>query len=100
LDLHPPSRRDPQGIHASIWEEIAGQEHAPPTDKPLTAAAYEAGLTVRAYVQHFAVGDALPEMPLFLEPEKAIQVPLEATYEAAFAVVPRRWQRVLAKPAA
>ncbi len=95
LDLHPPSRRDPQGIHASIWEEIAGEDHTAPADKPLAAVSYETGLTVRAYVMHFAVGEALPEMPLFLEPEKAIQVPLEATYQAAFAAVPRRWQRVL-----
>lgn len=95
LDLHPPGRRDPQGIHASIWEEIAGEEYAVPADKSLAPASYEAGLTVRAYVMHFAVGDALPDMPLFLEPERAISVPLEATYQAAFAVVPRRWQRVL-----
>ncbi len=95
LDLHPPGRRDPQGIHACIWEEIAGEEYSAPADKPLTVVSYEAGLTVRAYVVHVAVGDALPDMPLFLEPEKAIQLPLEATYQAAFAVVPRRWQRVL-----
>jgi hypothetical protein len=37
-------------------------------------------------------------MPLFLEPEKAISVPLEATYQSAFAEVPRRWRRVLQTP--
>lgn len=25
LDLHPPGRRDPDGIHGEIWQEIAGQ---------------------------------------------------------------------------
>ncbi len=39
--------------------------------------------------------DVLIDMPLFLEPEKAVDVPLEATYNAAFAEVPRRWRRVL-----
>ena len=40
LDLHPPGRRDPQGIHGLIWEDICGEEYAAPPDKPLTLAAY------------------------------------------------------------
>jgi hypothetical protein len=100
LDLFPPGRRDPQGIHAAVWEEIAGEEYAPPAEKPLTLAAYESGLTIRAYVVQVAVGDALTDMPLFLEPEKAVDAPLEATYNAAFAEVPQRWRRVLETPAA
>lgn len=99
LDLFPPGRRDPQGIHAEIWEEIAGQEYTAAADKTLTLAAYESGLTIRAYVVPVAVGDVLTDMPLFLEPEKAVEVPLEATYNAAFAEVPRRWRRVLENPA-
>ena len=49
---------------------------------------------------HVAVGDLLPDMPLFLEPEQAVEVPLETTYAAAFTEVPRRWRRVLEAPAA
>jgi hypothetical protein len=99
LDLFPPGKRDPEGIHNEIWQEIAGEEYTLPTDKPLTLAAYEVGLSVRAYVVQVAVGEELPNMPLFLEPEKAIDVPLEATYQAAFVEVPRRWRRVLEAPA-
>lgn len=99
LDLFPPGPRDPEGIHGAIWEEIAGQGYTAPADKPLTLAAYESGLAIRAYVVHFAVGDTLTDMPLFLEPEKAVEVPLEKTYNAAFAEVPRRWRRVLEAPA-
>lgn len=95
LDLFPPGRRDPQGIHGEIWEEIAGEEYTLPPDKPLTLASYESGLTIRAYVVHAAVGDSLTDMPLFLEPEQAVEVPLEATYHAAFVEVPRRWRQVL-----
>jgi hypothetical protein len=95
VDLHPPGRRDPQGIHGEIWEEIAGEEHTAPADKRLTLAAYECALSVRADVVHVAVGDVLPEMPLFLEPQLAVDVPLETTYQSAFAAVPRRWRRVL-----
>jgi hypothetical protein len=94
--LFPPGRRDPEGIHGEIWDEIANQRYAAPADRPLTLVAYESGLSVRAYVVHLAVGDVLIDMPLFVEPQKAVEVPLETTYQAAFAEVPRRWQRVLA----
>jgi hypothetical protein len=99
LDVLPPAHRDPRGIHAVIWEEIADEQYFAPADRPLTLVAYENGLTVRAYVVHLAVGDVLTDMPLFLEPRKAVEVPLEATYQAAYAKVPRRWRRVLEQPA-
>ncbi|HUT94484.1 MAG TPA: DUF4058 family protein [Thermoguttaceae bacterium] len=95
LDLHPPTPRDPQGIHGAIWEEISGQEYTAPSDQPLTLAAYESGLTVRAYVEPVAVGSVLAEMPLFLEPGAHVLVPLESTYGRAFAAMPRRWRVVL-----
>jgi hypothetical protein len=37
-------------------------------------------------------------MPLFLEPGGHVLVPLEATYQAAFAAMPRRWRAVLERP--
>lgn len=95
LDLHPPGPRDPHGLHALIWEQIAGQEYFPPAGKPLTLAAYESDIATRAYVEAVAVGDTLTAMPLFLAPGAHVEVPLEATYDAAFAAVPRRWRRVL-----
>lgn len=69
-----------------------------PADKPLTLVSYECDLVLRAYVVNVAVGDALPEMPLFLVPQGQVPLPLEATYQAAFAAVPRRWRRVLEAP--
>ena len=92
LDPFPPTRRDPNGIHAALWDEIADQAFTLPSDKPLVMASYESGLTVRAFVEPVAVGDALPAMPLFLEPGAHILVPLEATYNTAFEAVPRRWR--------
>ena len=41
------------------------------------------------------MGDSLKDMPLFLDPEWYILVPLEATYQAAYRGVPRRWRTVL-----
>ena len=33
-DLHPPGRRDPQGIHGAIWDEIADDSYrAPPISR-------------------------------------------------------------------
>ena len=41
------------------------------------------------------MGDTLADMPLVLEPQKGVDVPLEATYNAAFAEVPWRRRQVL-----
>ncbi len=98
VDLFPPTPRDPEGIHAALWAELGGDAHELLPDKPLTLVAYEAGLTKTAYVQPVAVGDTLPDMPLFLEPGWYVNVPLEAAYSAAYRGVPDRWRRVLDGP--
>jgi hypothetical protein len=36
----------------------------------------------------------LSDMPLFLEPDRRLPVPLERTYRPAFEAVPRRWPSV------
>lgn len=95
VDLHPPGPRDPAGIHNEIWQAIAGEAYVPPPGKPLTLASYDSGEGLRAYVVGAAVGDALTEMPLFLQPGHAVYVPLEKTYTAAVAKVPQRWRRML-----
>lgn len=41
------------------------------------------------------MGDVLRDMPLFLEPGAHVLVPLESTYQAAFAALPHRWRGVL-----
>ncbi len=99
VDPFPPGPRDPNGVHAAIWEEVEDKGFALPDDKRLTLVAYECDLTTRAYIEPVAVGDVLPDMPLYLEPHAWVKVPLEATYQAAFAVQPRRWRRVLEAPA-
>ncbi|HYT95428.1 MAG TPA: DUF4058 family protein [Gemmataceae bacterium] len=97
IDPFPAGPRDPNGIHAAIWEEVEDVAFQLPADKPLTLVAYECDLTTRAYIEPIAVGDALPNMPLFLMPNGCIMTPLEATYQTAFAVMPQRWRRVLEK---
>jgi len=94
-DPFPPTPRDPNGIHGAIWEQMQGESFRLPPDKPLTLVAYECDLLTRAFIEPVAVGDPLPDMPLFLEPDGCVMVPLEATYRDAFAVMPERWRKVL-----
>jgi hypothetical protein len=42
-----------------------------------------------------AVGDSLVDMPLFLDPDRYINLPLEATYQAAWRGMPAYWREVL-----
>jgi hypothetical protein len=88
IDLIPPGRFDPNGIHGAIWDYFAGKDYLPPAEKPLTVVAYESELVTRAYVEPLAVGDALPEMPLFLEPGGCVSVPLERSYQSTWDTLP------------
>jgi hypothetical protein len=99
VDPFPPGPRDPNGVHGAIWDQIQDGSFQPPADQPLTVVAYECDLITRAYIETVAVGQSLPDMPLFLEPNGCVMVPLEATYETAFAVMPSRWRTVLAQSA-
>lgn len=96
IDLHSPGPRDPDGIHAAIWNEMTAQVYSKP-EKPLTLASYEASAigATRCYVQPVAVGDIMPDMPLFLRPGAHIPIPLESTYGRAFDAIPRRWRSVI-----
>jgi Protein of unknown function (DUF4058) len=95
VDVHPPGPRDPQGIHGAILNEIGTEAYVLRTERPLTAAAYIGGPVVEAFVVHFAVGELIPPMPLFLTRENYVHVPLEATYLAAWEDVPPQYQEVL-----
>lgn len=98
IDLFPAGRRDPNGIHGAIWSEFSDNSFELPPGEPLTLAAYSAGPRKRAYVEPTAVGRELIDMPLFLEEDIYVNVPLESTYLRAFAGVPRRWRTVLEAP--
>lgn len=94
VDLFPPGPRDPEGIHPAVWGEDLGP-FVLPQDKPLTCAAYLGGADAEAFVEPVAVGDRLPDMPLFLTPEVYVRVPLEPTYASAWEGMPAYWRDVL-----
>ncbi len=96
-DLFPPGRRDPNGIHPLIWQDMGEDEFTLPPDMPLTLASYMGGPVPEAFINTTAVGATLPEMPLFLTPEVYISLPLEPTYQSAFEEVPTYWRDVLVK---
>jgi hypothetical protein len=98
VDLFPPSRRDPQGIHKVIWDRVRDEPFALPPDKPLTVVAYRAGPETVAYVEPVAVGDPLPDAPVFLTADRYVPCPLEATYQAAWEQFPAPLKAPLESP--
>jgi hypothetical protein len=88
VDLLPPTKRDPQGIHGAIWEEICDEAFELPPDKPLTLVSYSAGPPKQAFVEPIAVGERLASMPLFLTADTYIPVPLEETYCRTWSLCP------------
>jgi hypothetical protein len=98
IDLFPPGPRDPKGMHQAIWDLIQDEDEGPPPDQPLTLASYESGPVRGAYVEFVAVGDALPEMPLFLKPGYYVPAPLEATYRTTWQVFPAALKGLLESP--
>jgi hypothetical protein len=97
VDLSPPGRWDPRGMHGAIQDcfEPSIEAYDLPANEPLTLASYVADRIPEAYIEHVAVGAVLPAMPLFLTAERYVDVPLERTYMAAYADVPAYWRKVL-----
>jgi len=98
IDLFPPGRYDPQGIHPLIWENYGDEVDAPPVGKSVALASYLANSMPEAYLEFAALGDWLPPMPLFLDLHAYVNVPLAATYDAAYRGVPAVWREVLEGP--
>jgi hypothetical protein len=98
VDLFPPTPRDPEGIHPLIWGEDDGGIFRFDPAQPLTCASYIADTGAEAFVEPVAVGDVLPTLPLFLTTREYVPVPLEETYQAAFAAVPEFWREALTTP--
>jgi len=88
VDVFPPGKHDPNGVHPAIWENVTTAAFTLPTDKPLTLVGYQAGECPTAYVEPVAVGAELPDMPLFITEEYHVPVPLEATYQTTWGVLP------------
>lgn len=88
IDLFPPGPRDPRGIHGAIWYRLFRRRTPVLEPGARTVASYESDERIRAYVRNLNVGDLLPSVPLFLEPDCCVQVPTEAAYQEAWGLFP------------
>jgi hypothetical protein len=86
IDLFPPTKRDPFGVHRAIWDEFEEEDDQFefPPGKDRIVASYHAGREKAAYAEPIAVGDPIPTMPLFLYEGRHIKVPLEAVYQTTW----------------
>jgi hypothetical protein len=98
IDPLPPTPRDPQGIHALVWNEITDQPFKLPADRRLTISAYQAEPIKTAWVEPIAVGMPLPTMPLFLQGEFYVDLPLEPSYMETWNVLPKELKRLVEEP--
>ncbi|MBI2149758.1 MAG: DUF4058 family protein [Acidobacteria bacterium] len=101
VDLFPPGKHDPNGMHGAIWKRFSGAEpDRIPVSEPVALASYHAAdRRPYAYLEFAAFGKALPEMPVFLLDSRYVNVPLESTYRRAFKGLPAISKEVLEKKA-
>jgi len=95
IDLFPAGPRDRQGIAKAIWDEFIVEEFEQFPDNPLTVLSVDAGSERAIYVEPVAVGDVLPDMPLFLQPESWVPAPLESTYLETWRHFPAPMKKLL-----
>jgi hypothetical protein len=97
IDLFPPTKRDPFGVHRAIWDEFEEEDDQFefPPGKDRIVASYHAGREKAAYAEPIALGDTIPTMPLFLYEGRHIKVPLEAVYQTTWSYMERDMQEIV-----
>jgi hypothetical protein len=97
IDPFPPGAHDPRGLDAVVREFYGAADASPEllAGEPLLAACYHAVQPIEVYLEHFAAGSNVPDMPLFFDAGRYVNVPLEATYSSAFVGVPDIWKETL-----
>jgi len=101
IDLLPHGRHDPRGMHGAVWRRYDTTPYAIPPAAPLMFATYNwAGQEPTAYLEPTAVGRDLIDMPLFLRPDRYVNVPLDRTYMSAYRGSPGFVRELLESPPA
>lgn len=99
LDVFPPGDHDTAGLHVAITHRAntdLEEEEPLPEDRPLSFLSYAADPpSTTAYQEYRAVGEELPELPLFLSPTRYIPLPLKPTYDTAVAGMASYWRAIL-----
>jgi hypothetical protein len=99
LDVLPRGRHDPSGMHGLIVDELGGEDEAVPPHKQFTFSSYLATDEPVAYLQHFALGEPVPNVPLFLTPQHYIDLPAAESYAEAYRDMPEFFREILGRPA-
>jgi trans-aconitate 2-methyltransferase len=81
---------------AAVWGRFDPAGYQAPPEEPFTLASYRwDGNEPEAFVEPVGVGRLLIDMPLFLDAERYVNVPLERTYLDAYRGMPAYWRGVL-----
>ncbi len=99
LDILPPTKFTPMGLTGAVWNAVNGTHLLIDPRKPLSVDSFQAGDLVELYTDQLAVGDDLPDMPLFLAKGMYVTLPLTATYHEAFAGIAPQDRQLLTRPA-
>jgi Protein of unknown function (DUF4058) len=91
IDILPPNRSTPHGIHAAIWSAVENRRSSAsvPDARPMLVASYRAEPKPIAYLNYASVGRPLPLGPLYLDATRFVDVPLHATYQTTYSRLPK-----------
>jgi len=100
LDVQVPTTQVRVGFHALICDAMGQDPPEAPQGHDRQVVSYQVRSSgyPRAYVAQLKVGSPLPDLPLFVLPDKFLSLPLEATYGAAYASLARKFQEALVAP--
>ena len=96
VDIFPPGRYDPHGIHGAIWKRLGNADgYTLPSPTARAVVSYAAGPPVETFLDHPTVGNPLPDMPLFLTPDRYVTIALDSAYQQAYPATPFVYREVL-----
>ena len=98
IDLFPPTLFAPQGLYAAIRKMRKEEDAETRKVKPLNLISYKNGTIPTAIVEPTAVNTPFVDMPIFLNEDQYIPIPLESTYQSSWKTFPEFWKQVVKSP--
>ena len=95
IDPFPPGTFDPEGIARGLQIESESIVPKAMNDEPLSFLLLRVSDHVSGFVEFGSVGKDVPTMPLFLNSERYVNIPLNDSYTEAWTSFPRPWQELL-----
>ena len=85
VDVHRARSLDPRGMVDAVWKELSGQT----TELDgRSCGAVRVGTGLSLHAEPMAVGRPVPDLPLFLNGDSAVTLPLAAAYAEAWTSMP------------